>query len=132
MLTAENLVSFRDKVNCTTTSQTIRDAYKRFFINQNKLQVIIAGKMRPVFYDDGRNIFLNYNEDEKKNEVTINYGPGLGSSTFFVGEQEANVVDSIIVWLIDTDNAFLYSSHKRCEKECVIKCSCSFHPKVNH
>lgn len=133
MLTAENLLSFSDKAHCTTTSSNIRAAYNRFSVSKNLLRVDIAGKTRPVFYKDGhRNIFLDFNSSEKKNEVTVNYGVGLGSSTFFVGDKESEIVDSILVWLIDTEHAYNYSSHKRCESECVIKCSCGFHFKVDH
>jgi len=133
MLTAENLLSFSGKAHCTATSSKIRTAYTRFYVSKDSLRVDIAGKGRPVFYKDGNpNIFLDFNSSENKNEVTVNYGPGFGSTTFFVGDKESEIVDSILVWLIDTENAFLYSSHKRCETDCVIKCICGFHVKIDH
>jgi hypothetical protein len=70
---------------------------------------MIAGKLRPVFYIDAQpNISLEFNKGQYKYVVTVNYGHTLGSSTFFVGASEAAIVDSILVWLIEPDNAHTY------------------------
>jgi len=108
MLTAENYWFFEDGA-LNLASPEISLAYKRFCINKGQLQVMIAGKLRPVFYTNAQpNISLEFNRRENKHMVTVDYGPGLDSSTFFVGDNEAAVIDSILVWLIQPDNAHTY------------------------
>jgi len=108
MLTAENYWFFEDGA-LNLASPEISLAYKRFCINNGQLQVMIAGKLRPVFYTNAQpNISLEFNRRQNKHMVTVYYGPNLDSSTFFVGDNEAAVVDSILVWLIQPDNAHTY------------------------
>jgi len=110
MLTVENLVSFREKALCAATSPGIREAYFRFSVFNGKLEVYIAGKLRPVFYKGWqRNIELDFDTTTNKWSVVIDYGPGLNSSTFFVGEKEADVIDCILVWLICPQDAHFSS-----------------------
>jgi hypothetical protein len=107
MLTATNLKFYKD----LQMTIGMAKAFARFSVVDGVLMVLIAKKFRPVIYDQGghRNIFLNFDQEKNKYQVSINYAKGYDSSTFFVGDEEAKVIDSILVWLIDTDNANLYA-----------------------
>ena len=78
----------------------MKEAQKRFTTRDT---VIIGGKERPVFFTGGwPNITIS------GKDVSVSYTDGKVAK-FRVSNQEAAVIDCILVWLIDPDGAHAYS-----------------------
>ena len=79
---------------------SMQEARNRFV---SKDTVLIGGKDRPVFFTGGwPNITI------AGRDVCVFYKDG-NSAKFRVSNQEATVIDCVLVWLIDPEGAHAYS-----------------------
>lgn len=80
--------------------ECMQEAKKRFVSEDT---VLVGGKTRPVFFTEGwPNITIS------GKDVCVLYKDGK-SAKFRVSNQEATIIDCVLVWLIDPDGAHAYS-----------------------